>query len=674
MITLNKQIYVGKNLAEYMLITRYSYTTNTYAVYLVNETGYTKIAGASFTNKPSIAILNNVFYMAAKENDIKYAYIDSDSSLKSGTISNAPQVEFIISAKNRLFAGGITISNYTTGTAVFTLNNSGVTGTNTKFLTNIRAGDKIGTGASPTKYYTVARVLTDTTLTLTENFAEATTSNAAYKATRTISNIVYYSAEECFTDWILSGVAGGDDAAYIALQAPNTGLYNYDDAVLLFTEDNGFFIDGFTVADWTVPKNTRFPVGCVSNDSIISKNDYLSFMSKKGVYVTKGGSLRLDSFEAEAYSDIINTYIQDIDQSKAKNITSYIYKDWLIVSVPSISNYSDTGENAIYSDGTVLSHSTSINNSTYTTGLATFTSASKQVDGSDTPAWIGNIAVGDAISTWIDPFVYYSVVDVISNTELQIEKEYIGDTVTNGLYQAKKQYYVEGFNTEFTKHVTAGDFIKFSTNPNYYEIESVVNDNMLKLKYTLKEEYPSQQTPYVIQKRRNNRLLILDTTVNIEKKSFGWTVYDGFYVDSFTTYKQKTYYGSSVEDKIYEFDIGGTIGTLPITSNFKTARENCGFQGKKLIAGMNIPARGTGTIYITPYIDGIAGDTLYHVLNNSLDETQDIFFPRAGQPFKYIGNEIELFIEMRGSNETAYIYPPQYGWLPINKTAGKRIQ
>jgi hypothetical protein len=76
---------------------------------------------------------------------------------------------------------------YTTGTVALTNGSATVTGTSTTFTGNVAAGDQIGVGALldsstafPSTWYTISSVDSDTQLTLTSTYAEATTSGASY--------------------------------------------------------------------------------------------------------------------------------------------------------------------------------------------------------------------------------------------------------------------------------------------------------------------------------------------------------------------------------------------------------------------------------------------------------------------------------------------------------------
>ncbi len=71
---------------------------------------------------------------------------------------------------------------HTTGTALFTMTSAAVVGSGTAWLSHLKAGDKIGTGALPTVWYTIQSVNSDTSITLTTTYVAATTSSVAYMA------------------------------------------------------------------------------------------------------------------------------------------------------------------------------------------------------------------------------------------------------------------------------------------------------------------------------------------------------------------------------------------------------------------------------------------------------------------------------------------------------------
>jgi hypothetical protein len=183
----------------------------------------------------------------------------------------------------------------------------------------------------------------------------------------------------------------------------------------------------------------------------------------------------------------------------------------------------------------------------------------------------------------------------------------------------------------------------------------------------------SAGTTYTIQKRRNNKILVLDTRTNIKKRKYGWTIFDDVNATSFCFFDSILYYGSSIDNYIYKYDTGGLLYDAAFTASAKTKRTNCGWDGEKFFKAFLLKVRGTGTVYVTPYIDGQAGEQCDYTVN-STDQTEEIYFPRKESSltenvnkFSYIGREIQFLIQCTGSNEDIYIYPINVGWLPLNR-------
>lgn len=741
MITLHKEVYIGRNLKEYMIVMKHNPSVATWTVYL-NDKNSIKRAVAVVEKQPNVAILNNVVYVAGDGNTIKFAYYDSDDVYHSGTVVNAPTGEYLIASKNRLFLGGKTTAYYETGkatftesnstitgktyivgTAVFTKDSTTVTGTDTLWDTgtpkNVVAGDRIGVGANPNIWYKVRSVESDTSLTLdkpyeqttvttgsyvvtqtnwekearagdmigatstptvwyqikkvtnnytlevTVNYADTTATDASFQIKRIARNIIYHSAEAVYDDWQEPGLYGGDDAGFISMIKPNTGIHNFDDALILFTEDEGFFVEGLDITQWSVPKRTRFPVGCISHESIASKNGYLSFVSQKGIFVTKGGEYRLDSLEATAFSSIIERSFDYVDQDRARAISSFAYKDSLYVSIPSTDEYSTTDTDLIYTTGTVEVAS----DTSYSTGTVAIENEGVLLTGTDT-LWLAEVSVGDLIGIGAAPTKFYLVAGVSTNTSISLATPYGETTVTGSAYLTKTQTTVTGTDSEWLTNVYAGDKIKFGSGSTYYEIASVDTDTSLTLTDNLVDDYAAGTT-YLIQKRRNNKILVLDTRTNVDKKKYGWTIYDGVNATSFCFFDSKLFYGSSIDNYIYEYDTGGQMYDAPFTASALQKRTNCGYDGEKFFKAFLLKVRGNGRVYVIPYVDGTARDECDYTFDTG-NNTEEVYFPRASNTtnsnkFSYIGKEIQFKVELRGSNETAYAYPVAVGWLPMSR-------
>lgn len=491
---------------------------------------------------------------------------------------NAPLGEYIIAAKNRLFISGRTQLNYSTGQAQFD-GLGAVTGSGTTWSTNLRAGDLIGTGVSPTTFYIIKRVVSDTQLELTA--AGVATGMTSYLAQKISDKLMYWSATQPFEDWTISGVIGGDTEGVILSELPITGLHNFDDAVLMMNTKGGDYITGIDSSNWTIPQHTRIPAGCVSHWSIVSKDGWLGFLSDKGYFVTKGGSFNFSDLGASPYSEMITTEFDLIDYNNRKKATSFVYKDLLMLAVPSTDFYSETDSQLSYSIGTVNVPGSSI----VVTGIGT--------------SWLGNIMPGDQI--------------------------------------------------------------RFGAETDYYQILSVDSDTQITLS---KLKTLAHVGNYVIRKARNNKILVLDSRTNIKKVSQGWTIFENVNANNFEYIDNKLLYSSSTNGYIYQYDIGGSLYGNPILSRAKTKRTDCGYPGiKKYFKACKSRAKGNGTIYITPIVDGnIYSQRLYYVLN-SPNQIEEIYFPRADNPFSGLGYEIQYLIELEGQDEDVTLYPVETGFL-----------
>lgn len=600
MLQVFRETYTGADGVEYIIAAVHNLTSANDSIYAIKR-DKTVTAGFTYTEvvtSSSAALTKNKRYTFAKHMDrvyytngtdaIGWMYCNTAGTWSVGTMTNAPKSTIIIEAKSALWASGETDIRYSTGTALFTQSSKTVTGTGTTWTEWVQAGDLIGTGASPSTFYVVASVESDTVLYLTENFAESTTSNTSYLNKRIVNRFVYWSAEEATNDWELEGIYGGFSAGSLMVNDRVTGLHKYDDAVLIFTKFRGFFIEGINPDDWTIPKNTRLPVGCVSHDSIISKENFLGWLSEKGYYVSSGNGLRFSDLQGSAYSEKISAEVADIDPEVWHLVKSFVYKDSLYISVPASSVFSESDTNLSYSTGTV-----SVSN------------GSTSVTGSGT-AWRGRIQPNDQIR----------------------------------------------FNSEVD---SAGNAL-------YYTVSAITSDTAITLDRN-KSGAVSGVT-YKIRKRRNNRILVLDTRTNIEKQSYGWTVFDNVNSNGFAMLGTTLLYGSSTNGALYQFDTGGTLYGTSFSASATTARTDVGLpKQRKDFMALKQAAKGVGTLTITPYVDGVAKTAITYSYGDSTNYV-DVYFPRDGQPFRYVGNEIYLKYTLSGSNETLEILPPEYGFLP----------
>lgn len=598
---LYKQVYTGLDAIDYdvVLVSPSDATTDTLYLVKVNKAslaGYTFISAVTGLTKylryTFCTHLGRVYYTNGTD-IVGWISVSEASVVTVGTMTNAPLGTILISAKNTLWVGGTTVLSYTTGTALFTISSKVVTGTGTKWTTNVRAGDFIGTGSSPSTWYIVASVESDTSLTLTVVFAEATTSNTSYKNRRTTNRIVYWGAEECTNDFITAGKYQGFDSGSLIVNRKNTGLHNFDDSVLVFTDQKGFYIEGINPNDWRIPKATKLPVGCVSHESIISKDGLLGFASEKGFYITSGGQLTFSDLGAEPYSELISTKWANIDPEVSSLIHTFIYKDTLLIAVPDTTVYSETDSQLSFSTGTVSCSDTA------TTVTASGTS------------WRGKIMVNDQIR----------------------------------------------FNSEVDGN---GDAL-------YYTITAIATGASGDLTIDRGKSGAVSTVAYKIRKRRCNRIFALDTRTNLGKKwSMGWSQLDSVHPDGFSLFNNVLLYASTTSGSLYKYNTGGQMYAAAFTASAKTGRMDAGYpEERKLFKRFSIEAKGAGTVYITPYIDGVALTAVQHTFADSSNYTK-VWFPSpdpttgVARGFAGRGYEIEFLIECRGSNETIEINFPQF--------------
>lgn len=610
-VRLYQQKYTGADNVEYGIFAAYKTGATTDSIYVFKKDLSTD-AGYTFTEVKSgltkyldynFCLYQDRIYYTNGTDDIGWIYCDDSGTFSSGTMDNAPLAEIIISAKNCLWAGGATYLEYSTGTAVFTQSSKTVTGTGTSWKDNVRQGDLIGTGASPSTFYIVDRVDSDTSLQLTIAFAESTTSNTSYLAKKESRRNIFYSAEGAMNTWDTPGEnfdLGGFDAGVMQIDQPNTGLHNFDDAVLIFSKDKGFYITGINPDDWQIPQNTKLPVGCISHRSIVSKDGLLGFLSEKGFYISKGGGLSFSDLGAAPFSELVTPQFTDIDKESADKAHSFVYKDSLFISVPATSEYSETDSQLSYSTGTV-----------------SITDGTTTVTGSASVNWRGLIHPGDQI-------------------------RFDDETDVNG-------------------------------DPLYYTISAIATGEDGNITIDRNKDDTVSSVSYVIRKRRCNKILVLDTRTNVRKNlSIGWTVFDGVNTDGFLLFDNKLFYGSSTEGNVYQYDTGGQLYGSSFTASAKLGRWDCGYPNRrKYFKQLLVKAKGTGTLYVTPYYDGTAGTEVQYTFSDS-SQFEHVYFPRASgsteYPFNGIANEIELKLELRASSEDLEIAVPHvfFELLPIS--------
>jgi hypothetical protein len=123
----------------------------------------------------------------------------------------------------------------------------------------------------------------------------------------------------------------------------------------------------------------------------------------------------------------------------------------------------------------------------------------------------------------------------------------------------------------------------------------------------------------------------------------------------------------------------------PIHAYFITKRYSPGTECQ--FRTVMIKARGHGEVIVTPIIDGMICDLplksppvpghrrgeVMHFFFDDDTHAEELYAPRANNPFGYIGHDIQLKVECNGANEDITIYPPQIGYRPMKlKEGGKR--
>lgn len=789
------------------------------------------------------------------------------------------------------------------------------------FTTNVSPGDLIGSGLFPGKYYLVTRIVDDNTLEIAAEagnggYEEASASASFFNILRRTNNGIYVSAEGMTTDWKAPGFFGGNKDTFFFTDKANTGLHEFNNALIIFTKEKGFFVTGNSPAEWRTPRSTRLPVGCINHASIVSKNGYIAYMSENGIYISKGGALDLSALEAVPFSSIIQKTYDDIDQDLLHYVNSFVYKDLLFITVPAKSNYSWTDPTLTHSIGVVNNEPSH----EYTTGTVAVSQNSNLIDGTGTgwanepgslvvindcnnrlfPSqtlagtgvadgttftddgtvyveqgtdtskgsvkiaptagttayWEFNITykvnldgkklrfafkrnsgtilgvylglsstgfatdnriyniISDVIGVanittdeswhileitpgvtatasaagttvfsqiqyfrlglvcstaasanfdylhYINPEIiqpgylfgvgaspskWYKIASINSSASITLSEAYAEASASGQSYVIKRQDEVYGAYCAWAGNIQTGDKIRFAseeteysirnidtsilidtgvpiTGKGFYEVTTALPHNMVtgdrvtvsnssditalpngeyqvwsyddkrfyipyaagvatttatidlliqdKIKLLTNRGIDLSGANYTIQKRRNNRILVLDTNTNVSsKKSFGWTIFNNVFATSFNLFKNRLYYGSSIDNYVYEYDVGGTLYGHPFTASFKTARTDCGTREEKHFKSLKLKARGTGLVYVTPIINGVSRTRIsYNFTDNS--QCQEVFFPRVGNPFSYMGDEIQLLVELEGSDEEIIVYPPQVGWVPRRTKEG----
>ncbi len=122
--------------------------------------------------------------------------------------------------------GTTTLSGYNTGTVAVTQASAVVTGTGTTWSGNVRKGDRLVVAGNSTKYY-VLSVDSNTQITLTANYAEATASGQSYTISASLTSSVVGSTWELTCEvggaWIAS-LKGVQPKVEFKKNADQTGI------------------------------------------------------------------------------------------------------------------------------------------------------------------------------------------------------------------------------------------------------------------------------------------------------------------------------------------------------------------------------------------------------------------------------------------------------------------
>jgi hypothetical protein len=183
---------------------------------------------------------------------------------------------------------------------------------------------------------------------------------------------------------------------------------------------------------------------------------------------------------------------------------------------------------------------------------------------------------------------------------------------------------------------------------------------------------------YVEKDTHRNRVLIVDVNPYTQEQTEGiWAfgVFDGLTdagITMFAEAEDRFFFGKHGDSNLYEFmstaDGEGQGGL--VHGEFLTRLYN----GAQTIdyKAIRCRARGYGTVWITPIVDGVEyPDGRLTFQFNDDTNTEEQYAPRQGKHnwFKYRGKNIQLKVEAEAANGRLIIYPPTIGFL----TRGVRV-
>lgn len=178
---------------------------------------------------------------------------------------------------------------------------------------------------------------------------------------------------------------------------------------------------------------------------------------------------------------------------------------------------------------------------------------------------------------------------------------------------------VTGTTTAFIGNVKPGDKITPTRDGTYYTILTVDSATQLTLSATYEGTTSAATEAYVVQKRRNNRLIMFDTQTNLaSSKSVGWSIVDNVYASSFAYFNGHTIYGSSINGNTYQHDTGYTLYGDPITASFKTdVLYSSTPMWDKFYDDLYIIYKGSGVLTLSWYIDNVLTGSVWYTLSSS---------------------------------------------------------
>ncbi len=320
---------------------------------------------------------------------------------------------------------------YSEGTALFTFNQPDVTGVGTNWSVNLRTGDVIRPNRTYMKWYRIASVNGNGSLTLTENFTGMTSAAAEAYEARGSSRVVFVGGNasglgiksadvyDPYSDSIYSASSTMTQGRYghTATLLPNGwvlivgGASNYDRTAELFDPALLRFrtISDFmsTSGRWTITQAAR--------------NNHAAMLMNNG-YVFIGGG--------EVAQNVVEYFDSDTDAAVDGDGDGIAAID---IGTFGINNNFITITSGVMGSGRVRHTLTRVVGN-HDAGKAIFTNGSTTVTGVGTNWQLGvNVDVGDLIKTQSGIGEEYSVQAVNTPTDLTLSSAYRGITTSSPL-------------------------------------------------------------------------------------------------------------------------------------------------------------------------------------------------------------------------------------------------